>query len=143
MSEQPPHEDNISDEFRNLGKSLLSALQAVWDSPERQRIQNEIVEGLNEAGATLKKEAEEFSISQTGQQIKRNIEQLGNEFRSSEMKENLRKDLVNVLKTTNTELEKVINRFSEKKASTESSESEASGSFKSEVSSEESAPDRP
>ena len=70
MSEQPQPEDNITDEFRNLGKSLLSALQAVWDSPERQRIQNEIVEGLNEAGATLKKEAEEFSISQTGQQIK-------------------------------------------------------------------------
>ena len=114
MSDQPQPEDNIKDEFRNLGKSLLSALQAVWDSPERQRIQNEIVEGLNEAGAALKKESEEFSLSQTGEQIKKNIEQLGEEFRTSEFKESLRNDLVKVLKSTNSELERVIDRFSQK-----------------------------
>lgn len=114
MSDQPQPEDNIKDEFRNLGKSLLSALQAVWDSPERQRIQNEIVEGLNEAGAALKKEADEFSLSQTGEQIRKNIEQLGEEFRSSEFKESIRNDLVKVLKTTNSELERVIDRFSQK-----------------------------
>jgi hypothetical protein len=114
MSDQPQPDDNIADEFRNLGKSLLSALQTAWDSPERQRIQNEIVTGLNEAGTTLKKEAEQFSLSQTGQQIKKNIDQLGDEFRNSEFKDTLRKDIVNVLKTTNSELEKLIDRFSEK-----------------------------
>ncbi len=80
MSDQPQPEENITEEFKNLGKSLLSALQTVWDSPERQRIQSELVEGLHEAGATLKKEADEFSLSQTGQQLKKNIEQLGDEI---------------------------------------------------------------
>ena len=46
------------------------------------------------------------------------------------MKENLRKDLVNVLKSTNTELEKVINRFSEKTSPPEPSDPEAAGGFK-------------
>ena len=112
MSNNPQNEENLADEFRNLGQNLIAALQAAWETPERKRLSDEVVNGLNEFGTTLRREAENFSSSQTGQKLKNDVEQVGEKIRSSDAQNKVRQELLSALKTANIELQKVIDRWS-------------------------------
>lgn len=113
MPEDRPIEgDNLAEEFRNLGKNLFGALQAAWESPERKRLQDEFINDMSELGATLKREAESFSQSPAGQQMKADVDELGERFRTGQAQEQMRKELIDILRSANTELGKVINRWS-------------------------------
>ncbi len=113
MSENPEQEENLASEFRALGKNLVSALNAAWESPERKRIQSEVLSGLNELGATLQKEVENLSNSDASQQVKSSVEQIGERIRSSEAQTKVRQELLSALKTANLEIQKVIDRWSD------------------------------
>ena len=112
MSDNQPPEENLAEEFRNLGKNLADALRTGWESPERKRLQQEIESGLTDLGTTLKREVENFSSSPTGQQLKTDVEQLHERVRSGEAQEKVRQELLNALKTANAELKRVINQWS-------------------------------
>jgi len=112
MSENPPPEERLSDELQNLGKNLVEILHTAWDHPERKRYQEEIVSGLNNLGNTMKQEAESLANSSAGQQFKSNVEQIGERLRSAEVQDKVRQELLSALQNANTELEKVINRWS-------------------------------
>ena len=112
MSDDPRPEENLEDEFQVLGKNLVAALRAAWDAPERKRVQEELITGLNGLGSTLKHEADNFAGSAAGQQIKNGVEQVGERLRSTETQEKVRQELLFALKTANTELQKVIDRWS-------------------------------
>jgi hypothetical protein len=114
MSDNPRPTGNLEDEFQVLGKNLVAALHAAWDTPERKRVQEELITGLNGLGATLKQEADHLASSPAGQQIKNGAEQVGQRLRSAETQEKLRQELLNTLKAANTELQKVIDRWSAK-----------------------------
>jgi hypothetical protein len=74
MTETPKTEPNLTDEIRELGNNLSNILHTIWDSPERQEIQQEFETGISELGAVLNKTAQEFSTSDTGQHIKADLE---------------------------------------------------------------------
>jgi hypothetical protein len=112
MSENPKNENNLADEFRNLGQNLIAALQAAWDSQERKQFTDEMVKGIDELGSTIRQEAERFSTSDTAQKIKDEVEEAGEKMRSSETKDKIRQDLLAALQTANLELQKVIDRWS-------------------------------
>jgi len=112
MSDDPRPEENLEDEFQVLGKNLVAALRAAWDAPERKRVQEELITGLSGLGSTLKHEADNFAGSAAGQQIKNGVEQVGERLRSTETQEKVRQELLFALKTANTELQKVIDRWS-------------------------------
>lgn len=112
MSENPEHEEGLASEFRALGKNLVSALNAAWESPERKRMQSEVLSGLNELGATLQKEVDNLSNSDASQQVKSSVEQIGERIRSSETQMKVRQELLSALKTANLEIQKVIDRWS-------------------------------
>jgi len=114
MSDNPRPEGNLEDEFQVLGKNLVAALRAAWDTPERKRVQEELITGLNGLGSTLKQEADNFTNSPAGQQIKNGVEQVGERLRSAETQEKVRQELLNALKAANNELQKVIERWSAK-----------------------------
>ena len=116
MSDKPQPEENLADEFRNLGQNLVAALQAAWDTPERKRLSEEVVDGLNEFGTTLRQEADHFSSSPAGQKLKNNVEQVGEKMRSSDAQNKIRQELLAALKTANVELQKVIDRWSNAEA---------------------------
>ena len=111
MSDKPQPEENLVEEFQILGKTLVSALRAVWEAPERKRVQEDFSNGLNELGNTLKREADHLANSQTGQQIRTGVDQIGERLRSAEAQEKIRVELVNALKTVNSELQKVVDRW--------------------------------
>lgn len=113
MTENPQPEENLTEEFRQLGRNLISALQTAWESPERKRLQQEVISGLNELGDTLRKEADVLSSSETAKKFKTNVEQIGEQIRSSEPQTKIRQELLGALRTANLELQKVIERWSE------------------------------
>jgi hypothetical protein len=112
MSENPVPDPSVSGELRNLGKNLLGALQAIWETPEFKQFQQELVTGLGELSEAAKKEANNFNDSPTGQQIRTEVGQIGERLRTGEAQESVRKELINALKLANTELDKVVQKWS-------------------------------
>ncbi|MBN2548994.1 MAG: hypothetical protein JXB15_07550 [Anaerolineales bacterium] len=112
MTEKPTPEEDLADEFRSLGKNLVEALRSAWDSPERRRLQQELETNLTELGATLKQEADNFTSSPSGQQLRVDVEQLGEQLRNGEAQQRARQELFTVLRTINTELQKAIDNWS-------------------------------
>ena len=112
MSEESTPEGNLAEEFQNLGKNLVEALHAAWDHPERKRVQEEVVSGLNELGTTLRNEADSFSESPTGQRLKTDVHTFGERVRNNEMQTKVQQELLQVIKNANSELKKVIDQWS-------------------------------
>lgn len=107
MTEIPPPEENLSDEFRDLGKNLVKILQNAWDRPERRKLQQELESGLSEMADTLKREAKSAAESPTGQRIRSDLDDLGEKVRSGQVETKVRDELLSALKTVNAELDKV------------------------------------
>ena len=126
MSEQPEPTKNLADELQNLGMNLARAMRAAWDSPDSKRLRDEFLGGMNDLGSTIRNEASAFADSSTAQRLKSDVQQIGERVRSSETQARVRQELLTVLQTANTELEKVINRWAaEANPVTEASESDA------------------
>ena len=98
--------DEIGDEFRQLGKNLISMLQSAWESEERKKLQQEIETGLRELGAALDQAATDFKQSPAGQQLKTDVEEFHTRVRSGEVENKIRTELVSVLRALNYELTK-------------------------------------
>lgn len=111
MSEKPTPEENLADEFHNLGQNLLGVLRAAWENPERKRVQQEFEKGLSELGTALKREAEYFAESPTSQRLKADVEGISERIRTTETQEKVRQEVLNILQTANVELQKVIERW--------------------------------
>lgn len=106
MSEQQPPQGDLNQEFRNLGKNLATALQAVWESPERKRLQQDLETGLKELGTTLRQEVNTFSESPTGQRVKSEVQDVSQRVKSGEVQQKIRDELVSALQALNSQLEK-------------------------------------
>lgn len=122
MSENPQSEESITEEFRRLGINLVSALQTAWEAPERKKLQDELTSGLNELGSTLRREVEQFSSSDTGQRIKGDVEQFGEKIRSAETTSKVRGELIHALQLANTEIQRVIDNWTESKSNSEAAD---------------------
>ncbi len=111
MTDKPSIEEGLAEEFQALGKNLMEALRAAWEKPESKRVQEQVMAGLNELGSALKREADSFAASPAGQHIKNGVEQVGERLRSEDAQEKIRQELLTALKSANTELQKVIDRW--------------------------------
>jgi len=112
VSETPKHESELSEEFRKLGSNLKDALDAAWNSPGRQRLEQEIKTGLRQAAEALADLAEEAVESETGKKLRTEVEALGDRVKSGELETKIRKDLLDGLQKLNSELERARNRRS-------------------------------
>jgi hypothetical protein len=119
MSDQTENEGNLSEELRALGENLIKTLRSVWESPELKKLQEEMEEGLNQLGTTLKEEASSFKESPTGQQLKSDFEDLRQRVRSGELEAKAREELLNTLRMVNAELDKAATRWSRSNISSE------------------------
>jgi hypothetical protein len=113
MTEGKKPEADIRDEFSAFGDNLKKALNAAWQSEERVKAQQEIETGINQLGKALNDFATSFSASEAGQKVKEEVDEFSERLRSGEVEAKARQELVKVLKTLNTELGKVADRFAE------------------------------
>lgn len=104
-------EDNLNNEFRNLGKNLVEAIHAAWENPERKKLQQDIESGLSELGGAVKSEIEKIQTSSTGQQIKSDLEDLQSRIKDSEIESKIREDLIKTLKAVNMEITKLSEKW--------------------------------
>ena len=111
MDNNPKPEENLADEFRNLGQNLVEILHTAWEAPERKRLQQELENGLNELGNTLRREAENFASSPGGQQLKAEINDFSERVRSGEVQNKAHDELLGALQTANAELQKLIQQW--------------------------------
>jgi hypothetical protein len=116
MSEQQtqPPEGNLTAELRELGRNLTEILRAAWDQPERKRLQQEIANGLNELGNTVREETNKFSDSPTGQRLRTEAETVAQRVRSGEVEIRARQELLNALQIANQQIQRAIDKLSER-----------------------------
>ena len=105
MSENEPTKSEVESEIRNLGKNLEGFFKALWESDERQRVQKDIKEGLNQVGDSLNKAADDLTQSETGKQIRADIEDIQRRYETGELREKAYSELMGVLRRINSELE--------------------------------------
>lgn len=102
---------DVGEELRTLGENLIAALREAWGSPERRKLQDEIETGLADLGSSLKKAVQDFETSTTGQRLKADVDDFGERVRSGEVESKVRSELLEALRTVNTELEKAAARM--------------------------------
>lgn len=113
MSDIPPNEESIKQEIETLGKNLISALHSAWSAPESKRLRDEMTNGLNDLGSTLKREAEYLASHPATLQMKDDVEQFGEKLKAPEAQAAVRRELIGALQTVNAELQKLIDRWTE------------------------------
>ncbi len=110
---QEPNQNNssIRDEFRALGDHLKRLVQSAWESEERQKFQQEIEAGMSELGAAFNDLAAEVNRGETGQKIRKEVDDFSARLRSGEVEEKARSEILKALKQLNEELEKASRKF--------------------------------
>jgi hypothetical protein len=121
MSDNPPNEESLRQEFEALGKNLVGALHSAWEAPESKRLRDEMTSGLSDLASTLKREAEYLANHPATQQVKNDVGQIGEKIRAPEAQATIRHELLSALQAMNSELQKVIDRWSAAEAPAETS----------------------
>ena len=111
MTDNPPPNQELKDELRNLGQNLVDALRATWNSPERRRLQDEVTAGLTDLTTTIKQEADHIQESPTGQRLRTEVDDLHQRVRDGEIENQLRTELLGALRIINQELQKVVGHW--------------------------------
>jgi hypothetical protein len=102
--------DNISDQLNELGKNLRQVLHSAWESEERRKLQKEIEVGLANLGESLSEAAKDFSNSPTGQNIKEDMKDLQERWRTGEVHSKVQNDIMDALRKVNHELQKATQK---------------------------------
>jgi len=116
MDDQSPSDENVTDEFKKLGKNLFTFIKTAWESQESQNIQHEIQDGVNELGQSLKVEFDNFTNSPAGQKIKSDLHEFQEKVSTGEIEAKFRSDLANSLNAINQELQKITEQLQNKDA---------------------------
>jgi len=117
---------DLGEEFRNLGDNLKQVLQEAWRSEERIRLQQEIESGLSDAAATLRTAAADFEQRQAGRRLKAEMQDLGEKMREGRLQDEVRSELVEMLRKLNDELKAAAARLSDRRRSPGSGQDQGS-----------------
>ena len=85
QDEQP--QEDLKDQFRNLGENLKNVLNSAWESQERKNLQKDIQDGLNEVGEIVEGLMVSFRDSEAGQKFMAGMDDLSEKYQSGEMQE--------------------------------------------------------
>jgi hypothetical protein len=108
-SQRKPSGDLVA-ELQELGRNLKDILQTAWESQERKKLQSEIESGLSQLGDSLNQAVDEFKESPAGQRVKSDAENLRAKIKTGEVENEIREDLLSVLRTMNAELQKATRK---------------------------------
>ena len=101
---------DVSSEWQELGQNLKDIFQGAWESDERRKLQENIEEGLADFASSVNKAVEEFKVSPTGQQLRADVEDFHERVKSGDVENKARQELAILLRSINSELEKVSKR---------------------------------
>ncbi|MCE1253417.1 MAG: hypothetical protein LWX83_07700 [Anaerolineae bacterium] len=113
MNDSGSTQNDVSDELRKLGENINQFIKTAWETPERQKIQQEIESSLNTLGTSLNQAADEFSKSPAGQQIKTDLDDFGQRLNNGQVEERIKSEVSNILNLVNQHLEKTTRQWKE------------------------------
>jgi signal recognition particle GTPase len=108
-NDNKPHDD-IGEQLAELGKNLREALITAWESEERRKLQQEIELGLANLQDSLGQAANDFSSSSTGQNLKEDMKDMEERWRTGEVSSKIRTEIAEALRTVNNELQKATRK---------------------------------
>ena len=111
--DENPRSD-LKDQFRNLGENIKNVLNNAWDSQERQNVQQEIQDGLNEVGEIMESLVGGVRDSEPGKKFVEGMDNLSEKYQSGEMQAQVRESLVSAMDTLNANLKKASDKFNSK-----------------------------
>ncbi len=107
---------NFSKEISDLGKNISDLFKTAWDSPQRKEVQKELESGMQEFKETVNRIAEDFSASETGKQIKSELNELKENISSGDLENEIENEILKALNKVNEELSNVINKWSSRQS---------------------------
>ena len=75
---------NISQELQNLGRQFAATLESAWNSQERQRVEQELREGLNHFADEVSKVATDVSSSPAAKKVKEEATEIKGKVETSD-----------------------------------------------------------
>jgi hypothetical protein len=124
MTEEERVEESLREEFNALGKNIKDAFTGVWESEERLRISSHIEAGLSEVGEAISRAGADIRESETGKQVRDEIDGVADRIRTGELRDKFERELVSILRSVNTELEKATEGLSRSETSDEDGKNE-------------------
>lgn len=76
---------NLSHELQNLGRQFAATLEAAWNSQERQRMEQELREGLNHFADEVSKVANDVSESPAAKKVKEEASEMKEKVEMSDI----------------------------------------------------------
>jgi hypothetical protein len=110
---------DITSQFRELGENLKNIFKTAWESDEAQTLKEELKNGLDELGNATVEAVEDFKVSEAGQKLKDEAEDIKARVESGELEAKTREEISKALDLINAELQKAINSFTKPKADSE------------------------
>ena len=111
MDDNSSSETNVSEEFRKLGQNIQDIVHAAINSEQREKACHELEEGLSELTSSLTRAVDDFKSSQTGQQLKEDLEDIKQQVATGEAQAKVQKDLSGALHSINEELSKAAGNW--------------------------------
>ncbi len=101
-------EGSVADELNELGKKLVTALKAAWESPERKQLEREISTGVQSISQEIDRGLEQVRSSIKTGEVRQQVERAAEQARPGDVLEEFRTGLVQGLRELNTQLDNVI-----------------------------------
>jgi hypothetical protein len=115
---------DISNELKELGRQFADTVQTAWHSEEKQRIENEVRQGVKSFVDEVDKAIREAKESQAAAKVKEEATEVKSKIESGEFGQKTREGLVQGLQWLSEELGKLAEQFTvaEKSPTADSSE---------------------
>jgi hypothetical protein len=111
MTEPKQPESTIAEELSRLGAQVAEAMRLMWESDERQRLQEDLSKGVQSFAEQLGTAAEQAGRSETTQEIKAQAKKVAERLKESSAADEVRTGLINGLAAVNEELKRLIERL--------------------------------
>ncbi len=110
----------VGRQFQSLGQSLAQAMRTAWENEETQRRVQEMRTGLQSMAQEIGKAVEDTAHSPEGQKVRQDAERAAQTLRGAaeQTVQEVRPQLINALEQLNVELQKLISRMEQRRAST-------------------------
>lgn len=125
--EEVREERAIVNELEKLGKQLIGAAKAAWESEERRKLQDEIATGIQKFGKEIGVTLEKAGDSEQVQEIRTRAGKVATEIQQTDVVEEVRKGLLVGLEAINRELGKLLDRLETKPGPVEAVEEAVEG----------------
>ena len=110
-AEEKSNGPDIMDEFKNLGRQFAVAIESMWNSEERVRVETEIREGVHSFVEEVDKVIREAKDSETFDKMKNDAAEAKANFEGSDLGEKTRVGVVQGLTWLSEEFGKLAEQF--------------------------------